>query len=167
MTVSLWPSRTYILLLWPLLFRDWCSGRLDMKMSTSQFFGVHAHIGHHRWIWCFPSCTTFQPCKMTFIHSYIIVIPHLCIFTTLHWCVTTWHIHLTFFRCHSITLCTPMHYHMHYIDCVRLGFKPCSSLYYYSIHPWIIQILIKYMFITFVAYLLYDIINYFLDFHLF
>ncbi len=50
-----------------------------------QFVGVHAHIGHHRWIWHFVSCATFQTHKMTFIHSYIQVIPHLCIFTTLFW----------------------------------------------------------------------------------
>ncbi len=33
----------------------------------------------------FASCATFQPRKMTFIHSYIQVIPHLCIFITLQW----------------------------------------------------------------------------------
>ncbi len=67
------------------LFGEWCSGRSDIKRSMSQFVYVHAHIGHHRWIWPFASCATFQPCKMTFTCSYIQVISHLCIFTTLHW----------------------------------------------------------------------------------
>ncbi len=43
-------------ILWPLLFGKWSSGRLVIKMSMSQFFGVHAEIGHHRWIWPFASC---------------------------------------------------------------------------------------------------------------
>ncbi len=40
MTVSPWPSRTYTLLLWPLLFSEWCSGRLVMRMSTSQLLVI-------------------------------------------------------------------------------------------------------------------------------
>ncbi len=71
----------------------------------------------------------------------------LSFYCILAWCVITWHIQLTFSHCHSITLCAPMHYHMHYIECLRLGFKPCSSLNYYFILPWIIHIFNIYMFI--------------------
>ncbi len=64
----------------------------------------------------------------------------LSFYYILTWYVITWHIQLTFSHYHSITLCVPMHCHMHYIECLRLGFKPCSSLSYYFIRPWIIHI---------------------------
>ncbi len=127
------------------LFGEWCSGRLVMKMSMSQFFGVNVHIGHHRWIWPFASCATFQPHKMTFIYSYLQVIPHLCIFTTLHWVfhfivfLHDVHIQLTSVcHCHSITLCTPMHYQMHYIRLPKTWFRTMglSSLFCYLIFPY-------------------------------
>ncbi len=84
---------------------------------------------------------------MTFIYSYFsghttpVYIYYsslgLSFYCILAWCVITWHIQLIpLCHCHSITLFIPIHYHMIYIDCRRLGFEPCSSLHYFLILPY-------------------------------
>ncbi len=158
MTVSLWPSRTYILLLWPILFGEGCSGRLVMKMSTSQFlvymltsviiggFDLLLHAlpsNLARWLSSVLTSRSYHTCVylLLFIGSFIL----------LNSCMMCYNLAypLNFLsHCHSIILCTPMHYQMPYINWLRFGIKPCSFLHYFHIQSWLIHIFIKYMFIT-------------------
>ncbi len=139
MTVSPWPSRNCISLLWTLLFGEWHSAWLVMKMSMSQFlmymftsviiggfdllpYALPSNLA--RWLSSILTFRSYHTCV------YLLLFIESLFYCNLAWCVINWHIKLTSLRhCRSITLCTPMHYQMHYIDCIRLGFEPCSSLH--------------------------------------
>ncbi len=154
MTVSQWPSRICKLILWPLLFGEWCSCHENEHVPILWCTRSHQSSYVDLTFCLMRYLPTLQDDFHLFLlsghttHVYIYYsLLGLSFYCILAWCVITWHIQFTpLCHCHSITLCTPIHYQMNYIDCLRLGFEPCSSLHYFQ--SCLIHIIRQQMYIT-------------------